>query len=46
MRKKEAAQADLKVTGVSAKGNKVAIVELCEQSNSTREVATMTVKEG
>ena len=46
MRKKEAMQNDLKAKGVSAKGNKVAIVELCKQNNVPYKVVTETIKEG
>jgi hypothetical protein len=45
-RKKDAMQIDLRAKGVSAKGNKVAIIELCKQNNTPCKVATKTVKEG
>ena len=46
MRKKDAMQIDLTAIGVSAKGNKVAIVELCKQNNVPHKVSTKTIKEG
>ena len=39
-------QTNLKAKGVSAKGNKVAIVKLCKQSNVPNKAATKTFKEG
>jgi hypothetical protein len=44
---KEGCHADLfKGKRVSAKGNKVAIIELCKQNNALHKIATETVKEG
>ena len=46
IRKKEEMQIDLRAKGVSAKGNKVAIVELCKQNDVPYKIVTETIKEG
>jgi hypothetical protein len=46
IRKKEAMEIDLRAKGVRAKGNKVAIVELCKQNDVPYRVTTETILEG
>jgi hypothetical protein len=46
IRRKDAMEIDLRAKGVRAKGNKVAIVELCKQNDIPHIVTTETVIEG
>ena len=46
IRKKEAMETDLRAKGVRAKGNKVAIIELCKQNDVPYKVLTETIIEG
>jgi hypothetical protein len=46
IRKKEAMETDLRAKGVSAKGNKIEIVELCKQNDRPYKVFTETIIEG
>jgi hypothetical protein len=46
IRKKEVMETDLRPKGVRAKGNKVAIIELCKQNDVPYKVFTETITEG
>jgi len=46
MRRKDDMEKDLRAKGVRAKGNKVAIVELCKQNNVPYTVTAEAIKEG
>jgi hypothetical protein len=46
IRLKDAMEKDLRAKGVRAKGNKIAIIELCKQNNVPHEVVCDTMNEG